>query len=56
MYGQIARLGMCAVAMGIVYVFPADGPTPAYIALVVVVSLLTSFASTIMFVSQVCVY
>jgi hypothetical protein len=53
MYGQLARLAMCAAAMGVVWVFPAEGPTPAYIALVVVVSLLASFASTVMFVSQV---
>lgn len=52
MYAQLARLGMCAAAMVVVGSFPAQGVTAGYLAAVVLVTLLTSFASTTMFVSQ----
>lgn len=52
MYAQLARLGMCVAAMVVVASFPPQGVTAWYLAAVVLVTLLTSFASTTMFVSQ----
>lgn len=43
---------MCVVSMLVVAGFPEGGPTNAYYAVVVVTYLLSSFCSTIMFVSQ----
>eukprot|EP00123_Amoebidium_parasiticum_P010170 comp19935_c0_seq1/m.24232 comp19935_c0_seq1/g.24232 ORF comp19935_c0_seq1/g.24232 comp19935_c0_seq1/m.24232 type:complete len:555 (-) comp19935_c0_seq1:269-1933(-) len=51
-YAQVLRLALCAVSMYVVYSFPADGVNLGYISVVVIVSLISSFASTTMFVSQ----
>ncbi|XP_063932629.1 uncharacterized protein LOC135144531 [Zophobas morio] len=53
MYALVLRLIMGGVCMYVVYIFPPDGRvTPAYFLLVTAATLLTSFGTTAMFVSQ----
>eukprot|EP01134_Creolimax_fragrantissima_P001926 CFRG1926T1 len=52
LYAQVLRLVMCIVAMHVVATFPVDGMTTNYFLYVLFTTLISSFSSTTMFVSQ----
>jgi hypothetical protein len=51
-YGYCGRVSFALVGMAIVYMFPDSGVTPTYFTLVIFTTVLSSFMSTVQFVSM----